>query len=66
MSAASSEPHPLFEKFLTKEQLAEHLGLSPSMVSKLMRQGLPYYKFGRAVRYRSGEVAAWLQKRRYP
>ncbi len=57
----------LFENLVTKKQLTELLGLSLSYVSLLMaEEGLPYFKLGRAVRFRVSEVAAWLQKRRRP
>ena len=56
-----------FENLLTRNQLAEKFGLSPSFISKLMsEEGLPYLKIGRAVRFRVLEVAVWLQKRSRP
>jgi excisionase family DNA binding protein len=57
----------VFEKLLTRKQLAELLGVSPSFISKLMaNEGLPRIKLGKAVRFRIGEVAVWLQTRRRP
>jgi excisionase family DNA binding protein len=57
----------VFEKLLTRNQLAERLGVSPSFISKMMNvEDLPYVKLGRAVRFRVWEVAVWLQKRSRP
>ena len=53
----------LFENYITKKQLATSLGVSVSLVSKLMLDGLPYLKISRAVRYRLSDVEAWLQRR---
>ncbi len=62
-----SQASLLFEKLLTREQLADLLGVSPSFISKLMaNEGLPRVKLGKAVRFRIGEVAVWLQSRRRP
>jgi len=55
------------DNLLTRKQLAEKFGLSPSFISKLMaEEDLPYLKIGRAVRFRISEVAVWLQKRSRP
>lgn len=54
-------------QLLTREQLAQSLGLSPSFISKLMStEGLPHFKIGKAVRFRPEDVTAWLQKRSRP
>lgn len=51
---------------VTKRDLAARLSLSVSMVNKMMDQGLPYVKFGRAVRFDLVKVTAWLNERSYP
>jgi excisionase family DNA binding protein len=57
----------LFDKWVTKRQLAEHLAVSESFINKQMKQGgLPYIALGRSVRFSIQEVVAWLQKRRRP
>jgi excisionase family DNA binding protein len=62
-----NEHDKLFENLVTKKQLTEILGLSQSYISNLMaEEGLPYFKVGRAVRFRGSEVTGWLQKRRRP
>lgn len=58
-----SNPPQLFENWVKKEQLAQHLACSPSYINKLMCEGLPRTKFGRAVRFRISEVEEWLQRR---
>lgn len=56
-----------FGNLVTKRQLADQLSLSPSFINKLMsEEGLPHLKIGRAVRFRTVEVVAWLQQRRRP
>ena len=52
-----------FDNFISKDRLAEFLGISISHVNKLMTEGLPCLKIGRAVRYRVSDVVMWLQKR---
>jgi predicted DNA-binding transcriptional regulator AlpA len=53
----------LIENFIAKDRLAELLGISVSHINKLMTEGLPCLKIGRAVRYRVSDVVMWLQKR---
>ncbi len=53
----------LFENFITKDELANRLGVSVSFVSKLMNEGLPCLKIGRSVRYRLSDVVSWLYRR---
>lgn len=54
----------LLEKWITKIQLAQVLGVSVSFINKLMsEEGLPHLKAGRAVRFRYSDVIAWFQKK---
>ena len=53
----------LIENFIAKDRLSELLGISISHINKLMTDGLPCLKIGRAVRYRVSDVVTWLQKR---
>ena len=60
-----SSPSPSL--LLTKKQLAEHLSISIRSIDNFMNnEGLPFYKMGRSVRFRLDDVAAWMQKRKYP
>lgn len=61
------QSNSFFEKLVTKEQLASTLEMGKSTISKLMvEEGLPYFKLGRAVRFRISEVVAWLERRHRP
>lgn len=54
-----------FEVLITKKELMVALGVSNSFINKLMAyEGLPYFKIGRAVRFRISEISLWLQQRR--
>jgi excisionase family DNA binding protein len=54
-----------FEVLITKKELVNGLGISSSFINKLMaEESLPYFKLGRAVRFRISEVSLWLEHRR--
>ncbi|MGE3683064.1 MAG: helix-turn-helix transcriptional regulator [Bdellovibrionales bacterium] len=56
-----------FLNLVDRTELANRLSLSPSYISKLMKdEGLPYFKIGRAVRFKMSEVVEFLSKRRRP
>lgn len=58
-------PEAFFEKLLTKRQLADLMEISTGYIDKLMALGeIPYFKIGKAVRFRQTEVLVWLQRRR--
>src|SRR3954471_1605301 len=50
------------DQWLTDRELAKWLGLSQAKLKKDRKRkiGLPAHKIGRSVRYRVGEVRAWL------
>lgn len=48
---------------LNKKEIAKELHLSVSMIDKLMTQGLPYIKIGKAVRFDPVEVKEWIKNR---
>jgi excisionase family DNA binding protein len=57
----------IFENLVDRAVLAEKLSLSPSYISKLMKsEGLPYFKIGRAVRFKLSEVMKFLSERKRP
>jgi excisionase family DNA binding protein len=58
------ESEKFFEKIISKQQLAEFLSLSVSMIDKLMQQGLPYFKIGKSVRFRATDVLIFLERRK--
>jgi excisionase family DNA binding protein len=57
----------IIEKFIIPSEVCERFSLSRSMLSKLMAQRqIPYYKFGRSVRFRLDEITEWARKRKFP
>ena len=59
------EDLPLAEPFVTAEKVAEHLGISVSLVRKATVQGplpIPHHRIpgGRSVRYLLSEVDSWI------
>jgi excisionase family DNA binding protein len=50
------------DRLKTARELAETLGVAPKTVLRWTEErGLPGYRIGRALRYREGDVEAWLQ-----
>ncbi|MBK9294498.1 MAG: helix-turn-helix domain-containing protein [Oligoflexia bacterium] len=57
----------MFETLISKKELVTAFGVSSSFISKLMaEEGLPYFKIGRAVRFRVTDISQWLDRRRIP
>jgi excisionase family DNA binding protein len=50
------------ERWLTKRELAEHLGYSTRWVEYRVREGMPNERLGRRMRFRATDVEAWLRK----
>lgn len=48
---------------VTKQQLADHMGVTPRWIEYQQRLGLPYLRMGGMNRYRVSEVEAWLRDR---
>ena len=52
------------DRYLNSVELAAHLGCHPRTVSRMVREGLPSYTFGRRMRrFRLREVEDWLERR---
>lgn len=65
LSLDSTKESVLFENLITKNELANRLSVSVSLINKLMVEtDIPRFKLGRSVRFDTGEVTAWLQQRR--
>ena len=47
---------------LTKPELSEWLKVSIPTVDRLMKQGMPYIKIGKAVRFEQEDVKKWLEE----
>lgn len=53
------------KSFVTTADVAEYLGYSVSYVRKLCNtRSIPFYKFGRSIRFREGEVREWAENGR--
>jgi excisionase family DNA binding protein len=49
------------EPWLSKRQLAQHLGFSGRWVELRVKAGMPHKRFGGRLRFRASEVEAWLE-----
>jgi excisionase family DNA binding protein len=52
---------PGVEPWLSKRQLAQHLGFSGRWVELRVKGGMPHKRFGGRLRFRASEVEAWLE-----
>ncbi|MGY6627235.1 MAG: helix-turn-helix transcriptional regulator [Oceanicaulis sp.] len=60
-ASAANENQP--EPFVTTEEVASFLSLTPAAIKKWRHRGdlpFPAYSVGRAIRYRLSEVQAWV------
>lgn len=58
---------PTAEPYLTRQQLADLLGLSVWTVDRLVKAGMPSYTWGMRVRrFRASEAIAWARQRQEP
>ena|GEM_PF-4805792 len=48
-------------QYVTKKQLAELLNVSENSIMRLREQGLPYFSFGKIVRYNLNDVQEWMR-----
>lgn len=51
------------DQFLNDREIANWLGISRAKLKKDRQRGagLPFHKFGKSIRYRVGDVRAWLK-----
>jgi excisionase family DNA binding protein len=50
------------ERWVTKRELAAHLGMSERWIELRVRDGMPSVRFGRSRRFLISEVEAWLRE----
>jgi predicted DNA-binding transcriptional regulator AlpA len=50
-----------WEPWLTKQQVAQRLGLTPRSINNRMNDGMPHVHVGGRPRFKWSEVEAWLQ-----
>lgn len=48
------------DPMITKRDLASRLGISERWIEYRMKDGLPHYRLGSAVRFQMSHVVAWL------
>jgi predicted DNA-binding transcriptional regulator AlpA len=55
------------EKLMTRPEISAHFGITQRYLEELAVTGggPPYVKLGRAVRYKAGDVRAWIEARRF-
>jgi excisionase family DNA binding protein len=54
----------MFEKYITKDELAHFLNVSLSLIDRLMMtDGLPHLKIGRSVRFKVSDVLRWFGRK---
>lgn len=52
--------HPNLERWLTTQELAEHLGFSTKWVQRRVKEGMPHARLGGRLRFKATLVEAWL------
>lgn len=62
MSNSFSNAAITLPALLTQDEVADYLRISPKTLERdrWLKQGLPFVKVGRAVRYRAADVAALI------
>lgn len=51
------------EVYLTEKELCEWLKFSRMKIFRLRKEGLPYIKVGKSVRYDKGVIEKWLNEK---
>lgn len=47
---------------LNKKQMAEYLKVHPNTVDRMVKNGMPAFKFGGVVRYDLDDVKKWIKE----
>lgn len=50
------------ETFLTKTELSEIIKVSEATIDRWRKEGMPYEKMGRGVRFNEKEVLDWIRQ----
>jgi hypothetical protein len=61
-NTSAEPPADTNERWVTKQQLADHLLVTPRWIELQQHVGLPRLRVAGIVRYRISEVEAWLLK----
>jgi excisionase family DNA binding protein len=63
MNSHDQEAYDAARRLLTREQVAQELGVSPRTVARLVQRGeLAYAPIGRLARFRPSDVAAFVER----
>lgn len=54
---------PNLERWLTCQDLADHLGFSTKWVQRRIKEGMPHTRMGGRLRFKASLVEAWLHER---
>ena len=54
--------HKKKPEFLTLKQLREETGLSKYTITKMIKEGLPWYKFGNRKKFKKIEFDQWVEE----
>ncbi|MFN0262256.1 helix-turn-helix transcriptional regulator [Tepidamorphus sp. 3E244] len=59
-------PNAQIDRLLREAEVADHLGIPKRTIQawRLRGEGPPFFKLGRAVRYRHSDLEAWLADNR--
>ncbi len=52
------------EQLFNITSLAGVLAVKPPTIRKWIREGLPYFRLGKLIRFRTTEVSAWLETKK--
>jgi len=53
----------IYQNFLTIQGVSQYLGIKPKTLYARIKE-IPHYKVGRLVRFRKGDVDAWMEQHR--
>jgi excisionase family DNA binding protein len=59
--APTSADHDQAEPWITKQELAERLGMSQRWIEKQIHKGMPSQRLGNRPRFKASAVEAWLR-----
>ena len=50
------------EPFVTKSELALHMGFSVKWVERRVKEGMPHHRMGGRLRFQKSQAVAWLME----
>jgi len=55
--------NPELERWITTQELADHLGFSTKWVQRRVKEGMPHARMGSRHRFKISVVETWLRER---